>query len=236
MIRRLSLAAAACAVALTVVPSSAAPAPAQVALPYNNDCIAPDGVLFVDGNCDGGGYVFTANSKVPKAGRTTIDAVPFTFPSSAQGQNNTVVGIGQTLALPGKPGYRYLHLLGFVTNGNPTDSTVTVAYTKGASVKSKIRLPDWTVKAGSSLAMDKHGPYNPVQTDLLPNVGYAYVFSVPLDAKRVVRSITLPRSYNPNPLNDPQGYLLSGGAQYQLFAMTLSASPAKKAKAGPVFN
>ena len=213
-----------------LVPGSSSAAPAQVRVPlaYNQDCIAPMGVLLVDGDCDGGGYAFMDGATVPKAGPLTLKGVSFTFPEHGTGDLNSVVAVGQTVNLAGKVGHAYLHLLSFSTDGANAPSAGSIKYSDGTVTKVKINAPDWTVTTGAVLDMAVQGPFQPANA--LSGRNHAYVVSVPLNPKKKVVSVTLPKT--PKPSLQSFG---SNPANYQVLAMTLSATPVTKS-GGPVFN
>lgn len=230
--KQLLVATAALAASLVAaVPGSsqaAAPGQAQVSLSFNHDCFAMPPLLVVDGDCDGGGYVFSTGPSAPAAGPLTLRGITFQFPSTATGANNTVVPTGQTVTLPGKPGFRFLHLLMFATNGTGAPSRATLSYAAGAKSVVSIAAPDWSVAANAVLTLPRHGLFEPTNM-VLPSSNHVFIVSVPLDPRRVVSSITLPvdqvpveTSFGSNPPN------------LQILAMTLSTTPA--GKSGPKFN
>src|SRR3954449_5008596 len=80
----------------TAFAASSAPNPVPVPLDglFDNDGI--DTATTHDGNFDGSGYTFPAEG-LP-SGPTTVDGVPFAFPTAA-GKNN-IVAMGQQIPLP----------------------------------------------------------------------------------------------------------------------------------------
>lgn len=234
MIRRTALASAAALSLLALQPSSAATAPTMANLSFNHDCIAPPMVVLVDGDCDGNGVVFTDTAGMPKAGPITLKGIPFRFPDRGSGVNNTAVALGQTLSLPGKKGYGFVHLLAFGVNGAASSSEATVTYTDGKTAKGSIRVADWTSPAGAVIDMLKHGTDHPVGVPAggLQDVGHAYIATIKVDPKKTVKSIKLPQTTQPSTTNVS---VFGQPPAIHVFAITLSATPSQGA-GKPVFN
>src|SRR5690242_7814499 len=107
------------------------PPPAPVPVPltdyFDNDGV--DTASVHDGNFDGSGYTFPGE-QVP-SGSATVAGVPYVLGSSAAGAQNTVVAVGQRIAIPQG---RYLNAL-FLTacSYGSTGGTATVHYADGST-------------------------------------------------------------------------------------------------------
>lgn len=225
------------ALAVTAAALLAWPAPASaaadlpVSLPYNHDCIAPGLVVVGDGDCDGQFQSYVAES-LPKAGPTTAAGIRFTFPSSAAGAKNSMVATRQTVKLPGKTGYSYLHALVAGTNapGGAAGGAVTVTYKGGSRGTGSITGFDWYQQADRSAIKAKgQGLLNPgSQSPLGPANVYLFVVSVKLDPRRAALSVTMPPGTLPSTSSSPKAL--------HVFALTLASHPATAPRRGPVFN
>ena len=149
------------------------------------------GTVSGDANLDGSGYGFPADS-LP-SGSVTAGGVPYDFPvTTSAGQNDNVVALGQTIALPAG---RYLagYLLATSTYG-ATSGTVTVHYSDGTSSTATISVPDWYASGGAVSAPTR---YSPGGTDNHPVSIYAV--QVWLDPARTATGLTLPTTAAPAP-------------------------------------
>lgn len=228
---RTALLAALLLAAASTPSSSAAAADLPVALPYNHDCFAPAMVVVGDGDCDGQFQTYVAET-LPKAGRIAARGVSFLFPSSASGAKNSMVATKQTVKLPGKAGYSYLHALVFGTNapGGTAGGAVTVTYQGGSRSTGSIQGFDWYQQPGkAALKAQGQGLENPgSKSPLGPANVYFFVASVKLDPRKAAVSITMPPGTVPGVNSSPRAL--------HVIAMTLSSRPATVPRTGPVFN
>ncbi|MEW2401890.1 SGNH/GDSL hydrolase family protein [Streptomyces sp. NPDC046862] len=156
---------------------------------YDRDSIAsadhPD-----DGDFDGLGWSYAAET-MPAPGPVVLSGTPFSFPSGADGVDNTVTAHGQTLSLPGLRA-RELRVLGATSSG-AVDDVATVTYTDGSAASLPLHFSDWASgpQAGEDIAVAAPYRYRAgVGRDGPPVDIYARTIS--LDPDRTVRSITLP--------------------------------------------
>lgn len=164
---------------------------------YNATGITNDGVTIpANGGVDGGGYAYSANvlNDVGAAGEE-IAVGPTEFHLGASDAANVVYGAGQTI--PVTPGsFTELKLLGTGVQGNQAGQTITVNYTDGSAAVFQQGFSDWFA-----------GPGNPNEsigvkmayrnsTDGTPGGGplYLYLYTLPLDPAKVVKSIALPNN------------------------------------------
>jgi alpha-L-fucosidase len=170
------------------VDADAQPIPVPLDELMNNNGI---GTVSGDANLDGSGYGFPADS-LP-SGSVTAGGVPYDFPvTTSAGQNDNVVALGQTIALPAG---RYVagYLLATSTYG-ATSGTVTVHYSDGTSSTATISVPDWYASGGAVSAPTR---YSPGGTDNHPVSIYAV--QVWLDPARTATGLTLPTTAAPAP-------------------------------------
>ncbi|WP_211349328.1 PKD domain-containing protein [Nocardioides litoris] len=159
---------------------------------FNNDGISTHANPG-DGNFDGGGWAFAAET-LPAAvrdngGSLVVDGVDFEFPSPADGRRNNVEANGQTIPLPtGR--YTGLSILGSAHNGD-VDQPVTITYADGSTSTAQLRFTDWAVspKFGETTAVDMPHRHNS-GGDTSPRV-YLWAQSLPVQDKDLA-SITLP--------------------------------------------
>jgi alpha-L-fucosidase len=168
---------------------SAAPDPVPVSLSvlFDNNGI---GVAAGDANVDGPGYGFPA-ADLP-SGRVTLAGIPYDFPATtAAGQNDNVVALGQAVTVPSGR-YQAAYLLVAATYG-ATEGTATVRYADGSTSTATISAPDWY--SGGDGAAGASYRYTPTGTDQ-HRVGI-HPAQVWLDPARVATSITLPTTARP---------------------------------------
>lgn len=134
---------------------------------------------------------------LPKAGTFAPKGVAtaFAFPDKAKGKKNNVACAGQTIPLAGKA--KALYLLVTATDGNQEDK-ITINYTN-ASVQADLKVTDWCAKAAfgekvgvasaERVAVDAGGQNIRTKEKKACNI---WVVSIPLDAKRELKSIKLP--------------------------------------------
>jgi predicted alpha-1,2-mannosidase len=162
-----------------------------------------------EGNFDSQGWSYSADALAAK-GITPGSTVPasgfaFAWPSVAAGQPDNITAAGQVLRLEPKAGATALGFLGSASNG-PSKGDGTITYTDGSTQAYTLDLSDWTLGAGGSApepgnAIAASTPYrnNPGGRDAIQTNLFAA--SVPLQAGKTVRSVTLPSKANQGALH-----------------------------------
>ena len=171
--------------------AAAATDPVPVALTdlFNNNGV---GVAAGDANVDGSGYGFPA-AELP-SGSVTVDGVPYQLASTtAAGQNDNVVALGQTVALPAGR-YAAAYLLVTSTYGT-AGGAATIRYADGTVSTAGISAPEWYY--GGAGAVSAPYRYSPGGTDQHPVALYAVTLR--LDPARAVTAVTLPTTAVPAP-------------------------------------
>ena len=169
------------------------PAPTPVPVPidsvFNNDGI--DTASAHDGNFDGSGYTFPGEA-LP-SGSTTVSGVPFLLGSSAAGQQNNVVAVGQQITIPQG---RYLSAL-FLTSASygATSGALTVHYADGSASQPTLTASDWYSSSGPLSAPYRYTPGG--GTDQHPVA--ISICEVSLDPARDAVALTLPVTAMPAP-------------------------------------
>ncbi|HKT00484.1 MAG TPA: hypothetical protein VJT31_13200, partial [Rugosimonospora sp.] len=165
------------------------PVPVALSDLFNNNGI---GVAAGDADIDGSGYGLPA-AELP-AGAVTVDGVPYRLATTtAAGQQDNVVALGQAVAVPvGR--YAAGYLLVTSTYGTAGGSA-TVRYADGSVSTADISAPDWY--SGGAGAVTAPYRYSPGGTDQHPVVLYAVTLW--LDPTRTVTAITLPATALPAP-------------------------------------
>jgi alpha-L-fucosidase len=161
---------------------------------FNNDGIATASAPG-DGDFDGSGNSYPAE-ELPAAGTVTFGAVPFSFPSGANGAKNNVVANGQTIDLP-QDKYRRIHVLAS-SGWGPVSGTVTATYTDGTTSEVKLEVGDWVSGSGSAELKSayRYGP-----TGRSPEGVGIYRYTYVIDPGRTLRSLTLPQPGQPSSLH-----------------------------------
>jgi len=169
----------------------------------------------VAANFDGGGYSYSAQA-LQGAGITSghavvINGVTFRWANALAGSADNVIARGQTIPVATGTAGGTLAILGAADHG-PATGTATVTYSDGTRASVPLGLSDWTLGGGAQpLAADavaarmgyrdNAGHPEPIGT-------YLFYTSAPLQAGKMLSSITLPAS-------------TSGGVLH-IFAMTVS--------------
>jgi alpha-L-fucosidase len=172
-------------VAEAATPSDPLPVPLDGL--FNNNGI---GVAVGDANLDGSGYGFPA-AGLP-AGAVTVDGVPYQLATStAPGQNDNVVALGQTVTVPAGQ-YIAGYLLAASTYGS-AGGTATVNYADGTTSSVSITTPDWySGGVGAITAPYRYGPSGTNQHAVA-----LYAVQVWMDPTRTAQSVTLPTTAAP---------------------------------------
>jgi hypothetical protein len=143
---------------------------------------------------DGDGSSFSAQA-LASAGVTpgkalTYDGITFAWPDASVGSPDNVVGSGQVIDISGSG--EDLGLLDTTVYGN-SSGTGTITYTDGTTQAFSLNVPNWykTAPAGSNAVIVcpyRNRPGN-TQDDNIVNV---FEQSIPLQAGKAVKSVTLP--------------------------------------------
>jgi lysophospholipase L1-like esterase len=126
-----------------------------VELDHDHDSIA-SAADDSDGDFDGQGWSYAAET-LPAPGTTMLAEMAYAFPSSADGDDNTVVADGKTIDLPDLRADR-LHVLAAAANGS-VDETATVTYTDGSTETVSLAFSDWAQGPGSGEQVAVQAPY-----------------------------------------------------------------------------
>jgi len=165
------------------------PIPVSLESYFDNDGI--DSVGIRDGNFDGSGYVYPAE-ELPAAGPITVDGILFEFPSSAPGDRNNVVALGQDIALP-KGHYHGAYVLLAASYG-ANSGIATVHYADGSAVQAPFSAADWYGGGGPVHAPYRYGPGG---TD--PHPVSIWLGQIWFDPTKEPVSLTLPITNPPLP-------------------------------------
>jgi alpha-L-fucosidase len=165
------------------------PVPVALDALFDNNGI---GTAAGDADIDGSGYGFPA-AALP-AGAVTLGGVPYQLATTtAAGQHDNVVALGQTVALPAGR-YAAAYLLATGTYGS-AGGTATVHYGDGSTTGAEVSAPDWY--SGGAGATGTPYRYSPTGSDQHPVAIYAV--QVWLDASRTATALTLPTTAPPAP-------------------------------------
>ncbi|MFE9481316.1 FG-GAP-like repeat-containing protein [Streptomyces spororaveus] len=159
---------------------------------FNNAAISPDGEPAA-ADFDAAGRSLSATD-LDKAGwhrgsRITLGGTTYTWADVAPGRPDNVLATGQTLAIRGAG--NALGFLASATSG-PVAAPVTVTYTDGTSAQQTLEVADWSAgaTATAALRLDHRNTPSGQQT---AHAGLHSV-TVPLDPRKTVASVTLPRT------------------------------------------
>ena len=166
---------------------------------YNATGIYSDGATFAaTGGLDAGGTAFSANllGDVTAAGEE-LTVGPSRFHLGGNDVPDVVYAAGQTIALPFGV-YSQLKLLGTGVEGNQVGQAITVHYSDGSSDTFHQSFSDWSSPAGfsnESLAIKTayRNSSNGTKGSQSFNV---YLYTLPLQPLKLVKSITLPQNRN----------------------------------------
>lgn len=166
--------------------------PVNLAPEYNTYAIYTDGSTITTSGIDGLGDAYSANLLTP---HRILNDVQFSF--GPANKLDAISSSGQTIALPPGP-FATLQLLATGYNGDQSAEPITVTYTDGTTSTFTQSFSDWFApqynnNEGFAVVM----PYRDLANgdkDNRPFNLYAYVFA--LDARKPVRSFTLPNDPN----------------------------------------
>ena len=126
--------------------------PGSLLSTYNNTGISSSSDLAA-ADFDGDGYSYSAAALSAdgfNAGQsTTVNGVPFTWPTPTNGFPDNTVPDGQTVTVNAPAGTQTLAFLGSATDG-PLSAPVTLHYADGSTSTYWLGLSDWTLNAGAS--------------------------------------------------------------------------------------
>jgi predicted alpha-1,2-mannosidase len=189
---------------------------------YDNDGVATVAAP-AEGNFDGLGYSYDA-AQLPAAGPTTLAGVTYQAPSTAGTDPNFVQAKGQAVTLPGGK-FSSLDVVGAASNGDTGTSgrTAVITYTDGSTDTVDLHFTDWgsrtpadgnTVAATMASRLSANGP-NSVAVSL-------FHATIPLNDRKSVRAITLPRPAVPIWVAPGLGGVAwDHDSTLQIYAMTL---------------
>jgi predicted alpha-1,2-mannosidase len=168
-------------------------------LPYfNNTGISKDSNPNANFDLVGFSYSEQAlkDAGITPGGTVTHDGVDFKWPNVAPNTPDNVLADGQTIQVMGNG--PKLSFLGSASHG-PSKGTGTIQYTDGTVQKFQLGFSDWTLNGGSKQPDDWNElvasmPYRNSQSGKSNTKNYLFYTSVPLDADKMVESITLPDS------------------------------------------
>ncbi|NDZ78504.1 hypothetical protein G3I19_08200 [Streptomyces sp. SID10853] len=148
------------------------------------------------GNFDGDGDSYSAQALagagVTPGGTVTKDGVSWEFPKAAPGAPDNVTAAGQVVNMAGSG--TKLWFLG--AEAGSAEGKVTVTYTDGTTSSGDLGLPNWCCTAGTEYGATTVATTDHRNTPQGPaNFGGGYKLfgnSVPLDAGKTIRTVTLP--------------------------------------------
>lgn len=168
---------------------------------YNNAGISDDDNPDADFDTVGFSYSAQAleDAGIKQGDMVSHDGLDFTWPNVKPSHPDNVLADGQTIPIMGNGSK--LGFIGAATHG-PSVGKGTIHYTDGTSEKFEIGFSDWTLNGGDSKVLDKNDVIATMSSRNLQNhpgtrylpENYIYYTSVPLDADKMVKSITLPDS------------------------------------------
>ena len=166
---------------------------------YNASGLYTDGTAFsAKGGIDGGGSAYSASLLGDTGANGAEVAVGANgFHLAAANQPNVVAAAGQTIPLPFGP-YRSLLLLGTGVQGNQPAQTVRVNFVDGSTEDAALSFSDWSTAAGyPGEAVALRTGYRVVSDGSKQNIGFnVYQYTLALDPRKPVRSLTLPNNRN----------------------------------------
>jgi len=182
---------------------------------FNNTGIGSDGhadaVSF-----DPYGYSYSAQALraagLMPGGQLTVGGVRFQWPNDSHGASDNVIARGQTIGLTTPAAGNTLAFLGAASNG-PASGTGTVTYTDGSAQSFTLGFRDWMLNGSGAHRDYGHGiaavlPYRNQGQRRDNAATHVFYAAVPLQAGKLVVSVTLPRAAR-------QGWL-------HVFALTIS--------------
>jgi hypothetical protein len=122
----------------------------------------------------------------------TGKGVKFTWPSYAPGKFDNVRAEGQTILVHGAG--RVLGFLGSSALG-PQRGPITIHYADGSSQSATIGFADWRDRPAAGDAVVVTAGWNRVPGTVSHRVS-VYAATVPLEAGKIVASVTLPVNFN----------------------------------------
>ncbi|WP_037914056.1 glycoside hydrolase family 130 protein [Actinacidiphila yeochonensis] len=164
---------------------------------YNDVGISPD----TDRGCgalDNGTDTYSADAlataspyPLTPGAHLTVGGLAFTWPDARPCENDNLRALGQTILTPHKVGAGEIGFLGAATNGDHS-GTVTIHYTDGSSGTATLRQSDWGSTPGAGNTEVAAVPYRNQALGRQVHAFYVDEQTIPVDADRIVASITLP--------------------------------------------
>ncbi len=169
----------------------------NLARAYNATGIYTDGSTFDGGGgVDAGGAAYSANLLQDTTGNDVVAGTSH-FHLAAANVPDIVYAAGQTIPLPAGF-YQDLKLLGTGVQGSQTDQPITVTYYDGSTTTYNQSFSDWSTLGGysnESLAIrTAYRDYNDGSQD--SQAFNVYLYTLPLQRFKPVKSITLPDNRN----------------------------------------
>ena len=175
------------------------PAPARYlsVAAAGNDAAIATAAAPAEANFDGTGHSYDAAALAAKGLKpgaiVTARGVKFTWPRSAPGRPDNVRAEGQTIGLSGAG--RVLGFLGAATLGTQR-GTITIHYADGSSQPAVVSFADWRAdRPAAGDTMVATAAWNRVPGTVSHPVS-VYAATVPLEAGKIVASVTLPDNFN----------------------------------------
>lgn len=156
---------------------------------FNVTGFVADGTQFsASAGFDEGGASFPAKSL-----SSTVVSHDVNFKLGPAGAPDAIASNGNTIPLPGSA-HGSLWLLASTINGGHRDLTVAVTYTDGTVQKFAQNFSDWYLPSGfPGESRAAHTDYRAMADGGKdPRTFYVYSYGYPLDAKKTVKSVTLP--------------------------------------------
>jgi predicted alpha-1,6-mannanase (GH76 family) len=170
----------------------------NLASAFNIAGVYSDGTVFpTNGGLDGGGTAYSANLLGTRAGASNIVVNGLNFNLGAPNVNNVAYGAGQVIPLP--PGrFNTLRILGSGIGGNQTAQAITVTYTDGTTKTFTQSFSDWFNPQGyPDESIAEKMPYRLKADGTHDSRTFnLYQYSLLLDQRKIVKSLTLPVNRN----------------------------------------
>lgn len=178
-------------------PASAAGSgvPIDISLKMTMDCITP-GNAYLLGDCGDMLKSTYVEETVPKTGPVTVGSTLFRWPKMDLRTNDTMQSSGQTFALSGQKGFRSIALLAAYRSAGAGSAvgSIVVKYTDGTSERVSFRARDWKLAPEKS---DIKGVRVQTFATVLFDEGSITKALAPINAKKGLKSITLPQTISP---------------------------------------
>jgi alpha-L-fucosidase len=160
-------------------------------LPYFNN----KGIGSAPGQADfdGSGFSYPEDQLPPAGHTTTLEGVPYQFPSRAPDGSDNIAALGQTITLP-QGNYQQAFLL--VANSwiYSLKATIVVHYMDGSTTSASPTVYDWNV--GPSGVVNTNYRFSPSGKSGSTHI---YAIQISMDRTKIASSLTLPMTAEPSP-------------------------------------